>query len=384
MTMDGIGQLTLLDEFLDHQIADTFATIVESDIGWTEKVWGAFARKDGALSISFGLGKYHNRNVMDGFGGISRGAEQWTVRASRRLDSGLQDMGVGPVRYEVVEPLQKVRFSLAPNDTQPIAFDILFEGELPPFFEKRNVRRNANRTAMNVVRYHQAGKVSGWVEIDGRREVVDEAWFGFRDHSWGMRGSAVGAPIPDLQPGQSMHGNSRISWGPWLLTRPDGSKYEVMHFFSAGEYWQYFSAHLNEGGSVKADGRQTEFRGLSPDIRLDPITRRFLGGTYTVLLADGETRQIEVMPAGPSGFYLRTGDYGGWKGGRQGSWRGDYHEDGEYFADVAAEIHQLGQFRDCPVIVRDGEAVGFGIQETIYQGVYPELGLTEDSDHPTA
>ena len=108
MTIENIGRLTPADEApFNHQIADTFATVAESDHGWTEKIWGSLARKDGSLQVEFGLGKYHNRNVMDGFGGISRGTEQWTVRASRRLGVALERTGVGPVRYEVVEPLKK-------------------------------------------------------------------------------------------------------------------------------------------------------------------------------------------------------------------------------------------------------------------------------------
>jgi hypothetical protein len=57
----------------NHQIADTFATVAESDLGWTEKIWGALLRKDGKMALSFGLGKYQNRNVLDGFAGIARG-----------------------------------------------------------------------------------------------------------------------------------------------------------------------------------------------------------------------------------------------------------------------------------------------------------------------
>jgi hypothetical protein len=111
MAINDIGPLTAADETLHHQIADTFATINDSNLGWTEKLWASMAKKDGSLQIEFGLGKYHNRNVMDGFGGVSRGAEQWTVRASRRLAPDLDVTTVGPVRYEIVEPLRRVRFS---------------------------------------------------------------------------------------------------------------------------------------------------------------------------------------------------------------------------------------------------------------------------------
>jgi len=34
-------------------------------------------------------------------------------------------------------------------------------------------------------------------------------------------------------------------------------------------------------------------------------------------------------------------------------------------------------------MVLDGDAVGYGIQETIYNGVFPELNLGEESDFDT-
>jgi len=382
MSFDDIGRLTAADEFLDHQIADTFATIALPDLNWTQKIWGALVRKDGSMSVSFGLGKYHNRNVMDGFAGVARGKAQWTVRASRRLDTALQDTSVGPIRYEVVEPLKAVRFRLEPNRTQPIAFDILFEAELPPFFEKRNRRRVANRISMDLIRYHQPGRLSGWVEVDGAREAVGDGWFGFRDHSWGTRASGVGARVPDLAPASQGMGDMRLLWGPWLLNRPDGSKYELMHFWTAGPAWRYFSAHLNEAGAVEGEVRQTEVREMVPDVRFDPKTRNFLGGTVALTLATGETRTIRVEPVGDTAFHLRTGEYGGWRGARHGSWRGNYHEEGEHIPDVVAALPELGQFRDAPVRLRDGDAVGYGIQESMFVGVIPELGLMEDSNFP--
>ena len=94
--MQGIGKLLAADEQVNHQIIDTFATVVESDLGWTEKLWTPFSRKDGTLQIDCGLGRYQNRDVMDGFAGMSRGKEQWTVRGSRELSLDPGATKVGP------------------------------------------------------------------------------------------------------------------------------------------------------------------------------------------------------------------------------------------------------------------------------------------------
>ena len=107
MAIRGIGPLYGADESLHHQLVDTFATVSESDYAWTEKIWVSIAATDGSVQLDFGLGKYHNRGVIDGFGGISRGREQWAVRASRELASAPEETAIGPIVYEVVEPLRR-------------------------------------------------------------------------------------------------------------------------------------------------------------------------------------------------------------------------------------------------------------------------------------
>src|SRR5580698_5736993 len=109
MAMRDIGALTSADEGLTHQIVDTFSTIAESDHSWTEKIWVSIAKADGSVQLDFGLGKYHNRGIIDGFGGVSRGREQWTVRGSRELRTAPEDTAVGPIVYETVAPLESVR-----------------------------------------------------------------------------------------------------------------------------------------------------------------------------------------------------------------------------------------------------------------------------------
>ena len=163
------GPLLASDEQLTHQIVDTFARVGESDRSWTEKICAMAAAKDGSMQLSLGLGKYTNRNVMDAYAGISRGVEQWTVRASRRLAPDPETTTVGPIHYEVVEPLREIRFALDPNDVLPIAFEWRSVEPVPPSVESREVHvsRDRFRIDADIIRYHQGGTASGWVEIDG-------------------------------------------------------------------------------------------------------------------------------------------------------------------------------------------------------------------------
>ena len=129
-----IATLTAADERFDHQIVNTHAAVGTADRGWTEKAWFTLMRKDGQLQVGFGLGKYANRNVIDGFAGVQRGAQQRTVRASRILSAAADATSVGPLSYEIVTPFEAIRIALAPNEAQPIAFDLIFHATMPAFF----------------------------------------------------------------------------------------------------------------------------------------------------------------------------------------------------------------------------------------------------------
>ena len=175
----------------DSSARSRFAVVSQSDPSWTEKVCAMAVAKDGSLQLGFGMGKYPNRNVLDGYAGVSRGVEQTTVRGSRRLAPEPGLTAVGPISYEVLEPLRRVRFSLEPNDTQPIAFEWDFEAVLDPQLEERSHRRSPSgyRVATDLVRYHQIGVASGWVEVDGQMSDPMDL---LRRHDY----TAIGAGLP--------------------------------------------------------------------------------------------------------------------------------------------------------------------------------------------
>ena len=209
-------------------------------------------------------------------------------------------------------------------------------------------------------------------------EVRPEEWFGFRDHSWGVR-QAIGEPLTDLIASPEIPPGVRggMKWSPAFFRRPDGTYYETAIFVVEGA-WEYSSAYIND-----ADGSQLPVRSVTPRINYDTRTRFVTGGELLLTMESAEQRVIEVETLGESGFHLKTGGYGEWAGHKHGSWKGPLHVDGEYIADCSDDenLPKLGQFRDTPVRVRDGDAVGYGIMESLISGVWPELGLTEESDH---
>lgn len=378
-----IGPLLAADEALCHQVTDTFAVVGTSDRAWTEKVCAMAAARDGSLQLGFGLGKYPNRGVLDGYAGISRGVEQRTVRASRRLSSQPELTTVGPVRYEVVQPMRSVRFSLEPNDEQPVAFDWVFEAELPAQLEDRTHLRDGYRVSADLVRYHQIGVASGWVEIEGARTEIDpDTWVSTRDHSWGVRYD-VGTPPTDIEQIDPLAGLSfRMIWCPVLMERPDGSRYGLfLHF-------QIVTApgllhQVAMGGVERADGSVDRWTELVPDLSYDPVNRRLLGGQIHATTESGTTRTLQIEVLSDTGFLLGAGLYFGLDGHHHGEWRGDLHVEGEHTVDcsTAEQARRMHQIRDTVVRVTDpeGGGVGWGNCQPIITGADPALGLTAES-----
>ncbi|MFZ9126204.1 MAG: hypothetical protein ACO22W_06380 [Steroidobacteraceae bacterium] len=374
-----IGPLVAADEHFNHQIVETHATVLHTDPAWTEKVWGSACSPDGSLAVSFGFGKYVNRNVVDGFGGVSRGVEQWAVRASRSLSSNVDAIDVGPLHYEVIEPLHVVRARLEPNAVQPIAFDLTLTGITPCIAEEREDRRTLTgyRRSADQIRYHQIGTAEGWIELAGQRILVKD-WMMARDRSWGVR-PTVGGPMPGMQPDPMDQDPPRVLavWSPVLF----GSGHDAYGFMQyqllyEGEGWRHEKV---QAAFEFPDGRRLPVSRIEPRLRFDPSNHRLLEANFVLLMPDGSRRELIARPLQGTGFHLGAGLYLGFDGHYHGEWRGDLHLDGEYFADCSApdNARRLNQFRDCVMAFKDHAtgASGVGICQTWIQGSWPEMGL---------
>lgn len=383
--MTSLGPLVPADESFHHQITQTFATVAQSDRSWTEKVCAMAAPRAGGVQLAFGMGKYPNRGVLDAYAGVSRGVEQWTVRSSRRLFPDVERTEAGPIRYEVLEPLRSVRFSLAPNDVVPISFEWTFTGIVPPALElpEHHRSRDGLRLDADIVRYHHIGTASGWVEVDGvRHELDDDSAVSTRDHSWGVR-YMVGAPVADVEdPGRPAGVSTTVMWSPIMCERPDGSRYGLHWYYQRHGIGGWERVEL-QGGAEHPDGRREPFVALVAEPAVRDDNRRLEGALLRFTMGDGTERPLTVTPIDGTGFHLGTGLYFGFDGHWHGEWRGDLHVDGEHIADcsdpeTARRIHQM---RDCLVRVDDpvGGGTGWGNLQSIFAGPHPDLGLTEEA-----
>jgi hypothetical protein len=379
-----LGPLVPADEAFHHQITDTFGTVAQSDRSWTEKVCAMAALRDGSIGLGFGMGKYTNRGVLDAYAGVSRGTEQWTVRSSRRLAPEVERTATGPISYEVLEPLRVVRFRLEPNDVVPISFEWTFTGAVPCALEDREHHRSRDglRLDADIVRYHQIGTATGWVEVDGDRYELDDATsVSTRDHSWGVR-YQVGAPVADVEDAPRPSSvSTTVIWSPLLLERPDGSRYGIHLYYQRHGIGGWQRVEL-QGGIEHPDGRREPFAAVVLRPEVDDANRRLRSVEIEATMADGTARPLRIAALGDTGFHLGTGLYFGFDGHWHGEYRGELHIEGEHLADcsdpeTARRVHQI---RDNLVRIEDpvGGGVGVGNLQSIFAGPHPEIGLTEE------
>ncbi len=309
------------DEFMIHNHPHPLRVMWTSDLQAYERVWFTSQDKTGDLLVVTGMGFYPNLGTAEAFAIVNVRGSHTSVRAHRKLGLNRMDMGVGPIRYDLVEPFRQWRLRLEENELG-IAFDISW------FDTKRPVYRLigggmfiGTRPFSGVAGYDGFGRQSGWVSAMGERfELTPEGNLGTRDHHWGTR-DGVGGPA--LWSGRQ-HPHS----GEWV---------EFGEFGVWGDHILY-----NLGDQRRGSGT---LRGRRHRLRFEPETRLLLSGEVDLVFESGEEKTMTFERLGHQIAFLRCGMYGGPNGGTPGDdiWQGmDVGErvDGETYDVTDPEVRR--------------------------------------------
>ncbi|WP_114951595.1 hypothetical protein [Sphingosinicella terrae] len=314
--------LTAMDETLHHQGPLTFDHVLSTDHRFYDRqLMGGFSR-DGEAAFLAGISVFKNMNVIEGFVIVqSHSRRQHNVRFTRALRPVTSaDARIGPLRLEIVEPFRELRFVLEPGD-YPIALDIAFRNVLPPRLEHPHVHRTDGRLHTDYLRYNQLGTISGSVEIDGERFEASD-WFGWRDHSWGVRPGVGGfEPFTGTRSGGGVASASRTGGkGLFLLHAGfwNGRQGGAVQVIEDGE-----GNHIYTDGEVRdGDGEPVEVVKIRHDISFVPGTRVYDTARLELDLANGDTWTLEARAVGRPWVYRGAGYDGGFVDGQgQGVFR---------------------------------------------------------------
>ena len=194
--------LSQADDYPIHQTSEPIAHVGTSDRNFYDRYFFNGYARDGSTYFAAALGTYPNRQVMDAAFSVVHGGRQYVLRASRLAGLERMDTAVGPIRVEVIAPLQRLRLTVEPNQWG-IAGDLVFTRRAPVLEEPRFLRRIGGRIFMDYTRLTQHGEWTGTLSVaDQRIDLAAQRFWGSRDRSWGIRPVGereAGAPSFPLQ-----------------------------------------------------------------------------------------------------------------------------------------------------------------------------------------
>ena len=231
--------LTKADEYPIHQLPEPIA-FSGTDRNFYDRYFFNGYSPDGDTFFAVAFGIYPHLNIADAHFAVTRNGTEYCVHASRHLNMERMDLQVGPIRIEIVEPLQSLRIIV--EDEVGISADLLFEGRSFPIQEPRFTHRIGPRAYMDYTRMTQNGRYSGWISVDGARRDLPAGSLGTRDRSWGIR--PIGAHdtqplVPAARPG--------FFWQWTPMNFPDRSIFFHINADASGHAWNLRAAIAPDG-----------------------------------------------------------------------------------------------------------------------------------------
>lgn len=352
--------LTDRDEGFDHQTSLPHMMVANSDPNWRERYWFSLqdvSRRD--FILTGGMGKYPNKDVLEGCVMVRHGDRQWNLRMARALLPEPGRMAVGPLSVEIVEPFKRLLFRLGRNSSD-LAFDLVWTSEWPGFLEERHFEVNRARVTHDIIRYIQLGRWEGEVRVGGESfALTRETGWGERDHSWGIR------------PMASLPGDPPLASAEWnfLCFCPIQFESLALHLYlfesQAGR-----PTHLTATLSDRTgDYAQDRILAVDHDLEWDysSSVRTLVGGRLQLHFQSRRTLDIDLQ-ALPPRVYLQGGGYGV----DQGNWKGEYHEEHEIWdlSDPARLKHYIKGTSDHLFEARCRGETGYGIMEYLVRSAY--------------
>jgi len=308
-----------MDEYPYHQITATFAGVGGTDPAWNDGHYLCLSDMAGEVALASSLRLYQNNDVMDGFVCVRHAGKQHNIRVSRRLRADMGTLAVGPLRLEIVEPLQSVRLVLEDNE-HDISLDVTCRNSVLPYEDPAEVTRVDGRLISERITYEVTGKCDGWVQVGGDRVRLNPAIDSFfRNHSWGY---------------QAGRGGPRLYGAPLVGVQrrvPGIRQWVLFDLPDHGGFWFVDPSGRSASGkgAILYPDRSVPVMDVAHELEFYDGGRRLKSGTVRLTDADGVAREYTIRDLG--WVYTQGGGYfGGFNDGLgQGVYRGDYHVEGE-------------------------------------------------------
>ena len=363
-----------LDEYPIHQAPLSMATVVSSDRNAYDRWYFNAHGRAGDPFLVTGMGLYPNLGVIDAYASVRVGDRQVSVRASDALDGHDRlHPAVGPFRIEVLDPLERIRFT-CDGDDHGVGFDLTWQASFPAVDEEPHAWRSgpARRITLDAQRFAQLGTWEGELRVDGTTHAVDPGtWVGSRDRSWGIRPSGESEPA-----GRGADEPLEGFWWLYVPLRFDDFAIVVIVQEEADGH-----RVLNDAVRIwpAETGRGIEQLGWPRvEMHYRSGTREPEAATIHLTERDGTPLVLEVSSLGYVALNAGTG-YGGDPSWTHGTWRGRDWVEGIDLDLRAPEVAGMIPFGLLDHVGRGriGDAEGWGLFEHGTMGRHDPSGFTD-------
>jgi len=363
--------LTHHDESLFHQTSLPFSQAATTDHRFYDRIFFMAFDPSGSASVMLGMGVYKNMNVIDGFACVVRGGRQYNIRASRPLRPQL-DTVTGPIRFEVLEPFKRARFSVDANE-HGISLDLHWTSDFVPFLENRwegNSKSINGRIATDTQRFDSIGRWNGWIQFKEER-IEAKDWCGGRDHSWGVRGG-VGGYEPVNGPSEALAGRGFFLGYFVFGNGSDMMGYCLWTEDGSGKYRSLEGALRWRAVAARPDLVLTD---LSKEVHFPADRRQYNRMRLEMKMSDGSIWQVEGRQAIAGTILKGYGGHGEGFNDKQGFglYRGNMSESDSYDLN---SLEMKGLPVETPLHISiNGEPGGYGWGTVLATGELSQYGL---------
>jgi hypothetical protein len=279
--------ITETDDFFCHQTVEPHAHVLTGDLSWADRSYNTVSDPD-RFGLDIGVSMYPNRGRFHTYAIAAVPGRQWSLRATRDFSAGRWELRAGPIRAEIVRPLEHWRYTCEPNDGG-IAFELDFHARNGPYQIDQPPIRHDGRLIHHDVYVFQTGFFSGTVTLDSETFAVEDLP-GARDRTWGVRAAGEGQLPSGLL--------------AWLNANFDGVAI-VAHIRDAADG----RPQVRDGAVYHDGGEIVPIVEFEHDLAFDYETRQCEGGTIVLTDASGTVWPVEIEPA--MRIHLSGGGYTG-------------------------------------------------------------------------
>lgn len=186
-----VGQgISALDDFPIHQTAETLSVSGGGEPEWFEHDTTVMT-PPGQVDRPYLLNwfQFHpNKGAVQAWVMVNDSKRQYNLVIRQPLGRDRGELRVGPLSFEIIEPLTKYRTKLQADPAYPFEYDFLLEARnAPKLFDKRVYEDDDSGFRVDHCHTDQALVCrEGWIKYDGTTYNMAR-YQGYRDHCWGRR-----------------------------------------------------------------------------------------------------------------------------------------------------------------------------------------------------